>query len=80
MIKLLDLYPRHLEGGGVTLLCPKCRTQRIAIGPPWTFEGDFTNLTMKPSCNANRFHAHFDIKNGIIEMSAEDHSDCEAPK
>lgn len=78
MLKLTDLEPRGLQGGGITFLCPKCRKQRlVAACPPWTKHGeDYATLTITPSLNANPGHAHFNITDGKIEMSNECAATC----
>lgn len=77
-MKLTDLNPRRLQGGGFTFLCPKCMRQRlVAQCPPWEQIGDdFATLTVKPSLNANPAHAHFEITEGVIVMSNECKAEC----
>jgi hypothetical protein len=78
-VKLTDLEPHRLQGGGITFLCPRCRKQRIvAACPPWTQTGDdYATLSIAPSLNANPAHAHFTITNGKIEMSSDCKAECD---
>ena len=70
---LSDCDKRNVQGGGFSMLCPRCLKKRIYVSPAWTWYDD----SLKPSINANPDHAHFEITEGKIVFSKDDKATCD---